>query len=76
MKYFLKILLGHEIFRSMVSRATNFFFFQFIKPSGFPFYIHNVHSLIKNSSIYFGGIEIFFPQNLHLKKIIKSLNIL
>ena len=75
MKYFLKILLGHEIFRSMVSRAT-IFFFQFIKPSGFPFYIHNVHSLIKNSSIYFGGIETFFPQNLHLKKIIKSLNIL
>ena len=26
-KYFLKKLLGHEIFRSMVSWATNFFFF-------------------------------------------------
>ena len=34
MKYFLKKLLGHEIFRSMVSWATNFFE-KLVKPSGF-----------------------------------------
>ena len=33
MKYLPKRLLGHEIFRSMVSRATNFFFEKFVKPS-------------------------------------------
>ena len=36
MNYFPKKLLGHEIFRSVVSRATNFFFFfeKFVKNSG------------------------------------------
>ena len=37
MKYFPKKLLVHEIFRSMVSRAMNFFFFffeKFVKTSG------------------------------------------
>ena len=33
MKYFLKKLLGHEIFRSMVSWAMEFFFEKFVKPS-------------------------------------------
>ena len=32
MKYFLKKLLGHEIFRSMVSWTTKFFE-KFVKPS-------------------------------------------
>ena len=36
MKYFLKKLLGHEIFRSMILWATNFFFEKFIKPSAPP----------------------------------------
>ena len=45
MKYFLKKLLGHEIFRSMVSCATNFFFEKFVKPSGPPSFILNVRSL-------------------------------
>ena len=46
-KYFLKKLLGHEIFRSMVSWATNFFFFfeKFIKLSDSPSYILNVRSV-------------------------------
>ena len=34
--YFPKKLLGHEIFRSMVSWATNLFFEKFVKPSGPP----------------------------------------
>ena len=36
MKYFPKKLLGHEIFRPMVSRATKFFFFfeKFVETSG------------------------------------------
>ena len=33
MKYFPKKLLGHEIFGSMVSWATDFFFEKFVKPS-------------------------------------------
>ena len=33
MKYFLKKLLGHEIFKSVVSWATKFFE-KFVKPSG------------------------------------------
>ena len=45
MKYFLKKLLGLEIFRSMVSWATNFFFEKSIKPSDPPCYILNVQSL-------------------------------
>ena len=36
MKYFRKKLLGHEVFRSMVSWATKFFFKKFVKPSGPP----------------------------------------
>ena len=49
MKCFLKILLGHEIFRSMVSWAMK----EFVKPSGPYFYILNARSLnvgIKNMS--------------------------
>ena len=34
MKYFPKTLLGHEIFRSMVSWATNFFLEKFVKTFG------------------------------------------
>ena len=46
MKYFRKKLLGHEIFRSIVSWATNFIFLEkLVKPS-VPSYIRNVHSLI------------------------------
>ena len=45
MKYFPKKSLGHEIFRSMVFWATNFFFEKFLKPSVSISYIHNVHSL-------------------------------
>ena len=48
MKYFLKKLLGHEIFVSMVFWATNFFFEKFVKPSGSsPSYVLNVCSLNK-----------------------------
>ena len=36
---FSKKLLGHEIFRSMVSWATIFFFEKFVKSSGPPSYI-------------------------------------
>ena len=36
MKYFLKKLLGHEIFSSMVSLSYEFFFEKFVKPSGPP----------------------------------------
>ena len=36
MKYFLKKLLGYEIFRPMLFWDTNFFFKQFVKPSGPP----------------------------------------
>ena len=36
MKYFLKKLLGHERFRSMVSWATNFFFEKLVKPPSSP----------------------------------------
>ena len=36
MKYFPKKLLNHEIFRCMVSWATNFFFQKCVKPSGSP----------------------------------------
>ena len=34
MKYFLKKLLGHELFRSMVSWVTKIFFEKFVKLSG------------------------------------------
>ena len=44
-KYFPKKLLGHEIFRYMVSWATNLFFEKFVKPSGPPSYILNVRFL-------------------------------
>ena len=44
MKCFLKKLLSHEIFRSMVSWTTNFFVEKFVKPSAPPFYIFNVRS--------------------------------
>ena len=47
MKYFPKKLLGHEIFRSMISLVTNVFE-QFVKPSSSPsppFYILNKRSL-------------------------------
>ena len=47
MKYFLKKLLGHVIFRSMVSWATKMFFEKFVKPSGLPSYILNVRSVIE-----------------------------
>ena len=47
MKYFLKKLLCHEIFRSLVSWATKFFFGKFVKSSGPLFYILNVRSLIR-----------------------------
>ena len=46
MKYFLKKLLDLQIFRSLFSWATNFFFERFVKPSSSPFYILNVRSLI------------------------------
>ena len=36
MKYFLKKLLGHEVFRSMVSWPTTFFFEKFVKTTGPP----------------------------------------
>ena len=36
MKYFPKKLLAHQICRPMVSRATNFFFEKFVKPSDPP----------------------------------------
>ena len=36
MKDFQKILLGHEIFRSMISWTTIFFFEKFVKPSPAP----------------------------------------
>ena len=36
MKYFLKKLLGHKTFRSVVSWATKDFFEKFVKPSGPP----------------------------------------
>ena len=45
MKYFSKKLLGHEIFRSMVSPAKNFLFEKFVKHSGPSSYILNVRSL-------------------------------
>ena len=48
MKYVSKKLLGHEIFGSMVSWATNSFFEEFVKPSAPPpppSYILNVRSL-------------------------------
>ena len=44
MKHFLKKLLAHEIFRSMVSWAT-IFFERFVKLSSPPSYILNVRSL-------------------------------
>ena len=46
MKYISKKLLGHEIFRSMVSWATIYFFKKFVSP---PSYILNVRSL--NTSV-------------------------
>ena len=45
MKYFLKKILDHEIFRSMVSRATNSFFENFAKRSGPPSDIFHICSL-------------------------------
>ena len=45
MEYFLKKLLGHEIFKSMVSRATNLFFEKFVKPFVLSSSIINVRSL-------------------------------
>ena len=36
MKYFLKKLMGHEIFTSMVSWAMKHFFKKFVKPSATP----------------------------------------
>ena len=36
MKYFPNKLLDYEIFKSMVSWATNFFFEKFVKPSDSP----------------------------------------
>ena len=36
MKHFLKKLLGHEIFKSMVFWATKSFFEKIVKPSGPP----------------------------------------
>ena len=50
-KYFLKKLLGHEIFWSMVSWATNFFFEKLVKPPRLPSYILNVRSLKSNDII-------------------------
>ena len=48
MKYFPRKLMSHEIFWSMVSWATNFFFEKFVKPSTLhPSYILNVHSFTK-----------------------------
>ena len=46
MKYVSKKLLGHEIFKSMVSWATIYFFKKFVSP---PSYILNVRSL--NTSV-------------------------
>ena len=45
MKYFLKKLLGQEIFRSMVSLGYEKFFEKFVTPSAPPSYILNVRSL-------------------------------
>ena len=47
MKYFLKKLLDHEIFKLMVSWGMIFFFFfeKLVKPSGSPSYTLNVRSL-------------------------------
>ena len=46
MKYFPKKLLGHEIFRSMVYWATDFFFLEkFVKPSSPTSHILSVRSL-------------------------------
>ena len=62
MKYFLKKLLGHEIFRSMFSWATKIFFEKFVKPSGPPSYILNVHSLMfvnKSVAIIYIAAEVF-----------------
>ena len=50
MKYFLKKILGHEIFRSMVYEI---FFEKFVKPSGVPSYILDVSSLIKILNLKF-----------------------
>ena len=52
MKYFLKKLLGHEKFRSMVSWATKFFLEKFVKPSGPLSYILNVRSLANVPILY------------------------
>ena len=60
MKYFLKKLMGHEIFRSMGFLGTKFFLKKFIKPSGPPSYILNVRSLKQ--------------QLLNLAKICYSMN--
>ena len=45
MNYFLKKLLVHEVFRSMVSWATEFFFEKFVISSGPASCILNVRSL-------------------------------
>ena len=46
MKYFPKKILGHEIFRSMVYWATDFFFFEkFVKPSSPTSHTLSVRSL-------------------------------
>ena len=48
MEYFLKKLLGHEIFRSMVSWSMEFFW-KILKQSGPASYILNVRSLISEN---------------------------
>ena len=50
MKYFPKKLLGHEIFRSMVSWATKDFLKDLQNPLAPPSYILNVQSLTRNLS--------------------------
>ena len=53
MKYFLKKLLGHEIFRPMVSWATKCFFEKFVKPSSpSPTYLMYVSLFTEKPTIY------------------------
>ena len=59
MKNFLKKVLGHEIFRSIVSWTTIFFFEKFVQPSGPPSYILNVHSLTQTHWNSFFVILVF-----------------
>ena len=68
-KIFYEQLLGHEIFRSMVSWGTDFFW-KICKPSTTPSYILNVRSL-NALNVY----QINLYQNLNIMHRIKMWNI-